>query len=425
MSKAGLLVQASRDTIKLNTLEGESKQGLLGNNPDVEEFLLHFTFFTRHLEKTGVEGKLKKATELAESIMTSLKKLLHAPVKEKDEAKVKRLESVKGTKEDLATTWANVATRDRGQKRVPLMTYSKLLADDTEAHWDQILSDMHTKDPWTDLIGVKHKGVRPWTQESPKVCIEFHKLTVFTVDAAERLKYYLMLCHVKKPVRYTIHKHVACMELLNKYVELIPTIKNSPKAVASTEFGNIPFSKATLASVILASLPSAWRNQYSLTHITIPESARAIIDSLESIKTLFVEKGHEKARANKAKATEAYKAISNRVPSRKRTQEGSLKKGAPKKGRSAKYCIMCKAAGWSFNTHDTAECCRFEKDDTTKASLVKPFDSAKKPWKKPGSGEASQITYLTKKMAKLKKKLNSFTTRGPYAPADKSSFMIA
>ena len=83
-SKAGLLVQASRDTIKLNTLEGESKQGLLGNNLDAEEFILHFSFFTRHLEKTGVEDKLKKATELAESLTASLKKLLHAPVKEKE-----------------------------------------------------------------------------------------------------------------------------------------------------------------------------------------------------------------------------------------------------------------------------------------------------------------------------------------------------
>jgi hypothetical protein len=34
-------------------------------------------------------------------------------------------------------------------------------------------------------------------------CIEFHKLTVFSVNAAERLKYYLM-CSVKKPMRWTI-----------------------------------------------------------------------------------------------------------------------------------------------------------------------------------------------------------------------------
>ena len=33
-SKAGLVLQASRDTIKLKTSEGEFKQNLLGNNPD-------------------------------------------------------------------------------------------------------------------------------------------------------------------------------------------------------------------------------------------------------------------------------------------------------------------------------------------------------------------------------------------------------
>ncbi len=107
---------------------------------------------------------------------------------------------------------------------------------------DRIVSELHTKDPWMDLIGVKHKGMCPYTHDSLKVCIELHKLTVFNVDAAERLMYYL-LCHVKKPVRYTICQHVARMETLNKYVGLIPTIKNSPKAVASTEFRNIPFSE--------------------------------------------------------------------------------------------------------------------------------------------------------------------------------------
>ena len=45
--------------------------------------------------------------------MASLKKLLQAPVKEKDKAKAKRLESVKvtKTKEDLVTVRTNVATQ--------------------------------------------------------------------------------------------------------------------------------------------------------------------------------------------------------------------------------------------------------------------------------------------------------------------------
>ena len=115
-----------------------------------------------------------------------------------------------------------------------------------------------------------------------------------------------------------------------------------------------------------------------MTHSTVPESPRTMIDSLESIKTLCIEKGHVKARANKAKATEAYKTIDDPVP-RKCMQEESSKKGATKKERSANYCGMSKAADGSFNTHNTAECCRFEKDGTPKASSVKPFNSTNKP----------------------------------------------
>ncbi len=44
---------------------------------------------------------------------------------------------------------------------------------------------------------------------------------------------------------------------------------------------------------------------------------------------------------------------------------------------------------------------------------VKPFDSAKKPWKKTGSGgDSSQMAYLTEKMAKLKKKLKKSKKHG-------------
>jgi len=93
------------------------------------------------------------------------------------------------------------------------------------------------------------------------------------------------------------------------------------------------------------------------------------------------------------------------------TDHGGANKGAPKKSRSAKYCRMCKAAGGSFNTHNTSECRRFEKDGTLKASSVKPFDSAKKPWKKTGYGVSSHITYLTEKMAKLKKKLKKTSSK--------------
>jgi hypothetical protein len=48
------------------------------------------------------------------------------------------------------------------------------------------------------------------------------------------------------------------MESLNKYLGILPTIKNSPMAVASTELGNLPFNETTHASIILSHLPVAW-----------------------------------------------------------------------------------------------------------------------------------------------------------------------
>ena len=65
-----------------------------------------------------------------------------------------------------------------------------------------------------------------------------------------------------------------------------------------------------------------------------------------------------------------------------RTHGGGPNKGAPKKGRTVKYCKWCKAVDGPFTTHDTDECRRFNKDGSQKDRPTKPFDSAKKPaWK--------------------------------------------
>ena len=152
-------------------------------------------------------------------------------------------------------------------------------------------------------------------QQSLTDCIEFHKLTVFTVDAAERLRYYLM-CSVKKPVRWTIRMHISRMEVLNKYLGILPTIKNSPLAVATREMGNIPFTEATHASIILSHLPVAWRNQYNLMHKTVPQSPCTMLQDLENIEKLFVEKYNKKAQANKAKAATAPK-MAEHVPKKR------------------------------------------------------------------------------------------------------------
>ncbi len=124
---------------------------------------------------------------------------------------------------------------------------------------------------------------------------------------------------------------------------------------------------------------------------------------LENIKKMQVEKYNEKAKTSKTKAASTSAEL--RVP-KKRANAGGADKGTPKKGRTAKYCKWCKAANGSFTTHDTADSCRFEKDGSPKDRLVKPFDSAKKPWKKTGGGESSQMAYLTEQRLKWNDCLN-------------------
>jgi hypothetical protein len=218
------------------------------------------------------------------------------------------------------------------------------------------------------------------------------------------------MCSVKKPVRWTIRMHISWMEALNKYIGILPTIKNSPLAVATTEMGNVPFIEATHASIIVSHLPVAWRNQYNLTHKTVPESPRTMLQDLKNIKKLFVEKYNKKARANKAKAATAPK-MAEHVP-KKHVHGGGSDRGAPKKGHSAKYCKWCKNANGPYTTHDIIKCCRFEKDGMPKDKPVKPFDSAKKPWKKTGSGDSIQMAYLTEKVDKLEKKLKKTKKHG-------------
>ncbi len=78
-----------------------------------------------------------------------------------------------------------------------------------------------------------------------------------------------------------------------------------------------------------------------------------------------------------AKATTASKAAEH-VP-KKHAREGVSHRGAPKKGRTDKYCKHCKAVDGPFTTHNTTECRRFNVDGSQKDRLTKPFDSTKKP----------------------------------------------
>jgi len=411
-SKAETILKASRETVKMKTPEGEVKMAVLGDSPGTEEYFQHLNAFLRMLARKKYKDEMTKLSKAVVSITALVRRLARTPSDEKEPDTSKRLSA--------AEAELNKAKASESAKvGLVYKLFRKTLKEDPKLQWDCIVNDMHAKDPWEDLRGVKHDGLRRKSSASLWECIDFHKLTVYSVDAAERQRFY-MLYNLKKPAESTIRAHVTRMETLYKYLGLLPTIKNSPQAVASTELGNVPFNEMTLASIILNHLPVAWRTQYALTHTLVPESPRAILLDLENIEKLFAEKANEAAQANKAKVAVTAKLAGEHVPKKGKRARGGPKKGIPKKGRTKKFCKWCKAVDGPFTTHNTTECRRFNKDSSQKDRLTKPFDFAKKPWKKPGSGEPTKMAYLTEEMAKLKKRLKKSNKHGKKRARDSS-----
>ncbi len=82
-----------------------------------------------------------------------------------------------------------------------------LFDGDPQAQWDHICHEMHHCNAWAGLNGEKHKGKCPRTWASFKDCLELHKLTVFSTDAAERRKFFMDL---KAPVDYQMSVRFTC-----------------------------------------------------------------------------------------------------------------------------------------------------------------------------------------------------------------------
>jgi hypothetical protein len=78
VSKNGLLVSTLQETIKIKTPKAESKQSLLSNKADGEEYVRHLMYFFHFTEKKGYKADLEKASQVTLSTTTALKKLAKA-----------------------------------------------------------------------------------------------------------------------------------------------------------------------------------------------------------------------------------------------------------------------------------------------------------------------------------------------------------
>jgi hypothetical protein len=180
-----------------------------------------------------------------------------------------------------------------------------LLYGDAQYQWDRICCP----DSWAAVNGQVTKGRHPQMWTSFLDCLKLHKLTVFSADAAKRQRFYIQQA-VHKPQRATVRQHILCMEVLNDYVKHLPRLKDSSKAVLTLKKGNIPFSEADLAAIVLSSVPMLWQNQYNLNHSTVPESTCTLLE--RAVQPHPKPKVTQSARRLGARLVESLKRVAAR-----------------------------------------------------------------------------------------------------------------
>jgi hypothetical protein len=139
-------------------------------------------------------------------------------------------------------------------------------------------------------------------------------------------------------------------------------------------------------------------NQYNMTHKTLPDGTRTLLQHLEPIKRIMDEK-HKAGQ--KAKATEASASAIAKGSSKKRSVSWNPGDGVPKKGKPNKFCQHCKAKGGPHLTHNTTECCKYNGMGNPMAVAARKPGDAKPSSKKGGD---KQMVYLTAAVESAMKK---------------------
>jgi hypothetical protein len=66
-----------------------------------------------------------------------------------------------------------------------------LLSGDAQSQWDRVCHEMHEHDLWAAVNGQVTEGRHLRMRTSFLDCLELHKLTVFSADAAKRQRFYI------------------------------------------------------------------------------------------------------------------------------------------------------------------------------------------------------------------------------------------
>jgi hypothetical protein len=189
--------------------------------------------------------------------------------------------------------------------------------------------------------------------------------------AGKALKYYITNT-LKKPNRVLICQLFVQVEQLNSYLETLPCLFNSPKANQATK-KVLPLDNAELVTHLLQMCLAKWQTQFDLMEKTTPVSTRALLLVLENIKN-NVKLDMKPSSMIKAKGAEQKRKMES--------MDSHMPKKPKKEGWTEKHCVQCKKHGGSHKSHNTCDCCHYNKAGTPikiNRGVGKPHSKEKKP----------------------------------------------
>ncbi len=173
-----------------------------GNN---NEYITHIVAVHRVIKQRGLGSRCRKLKKAVLRQSKMLKNILET-IGSRDT--VSMTVDVTASKVEIEQTQQLLQDFQKAYGKAMAKVYEQLqnfLSGDLQAQWDRVCCEMHERDLWAGVNGQVTKGWRPQTWMSFQDCLELHKLTVFSADAAERQWFYIQLQQaVRKPQRATV-----------------------------------------------------------------------------------------------------------------------------------------------------------------------------------------------------------------------------
>ncbi len=154
-----------------------------GNN---EEYFAHIIVVLQVIEQNGMP---KKCRVLAKAVVRWSEALKNLQEAAEFRDTISTSVDLTACKVEIKQTHQMLQEAEKAHDKAIAESHEQLrnlLSGNAQSQWDCICCEMHERDSWAAVNGQVTKGRHPQMWMSFLDCLELHKLTVFSVDAAKR-----------------------------------------------------------------------------------------------------------------------------------------------------------------------------------------------------------------------------------------------